>query len=89
MNNVKIEQDEVTKLLGKKSVHNKELLCFFNNTVNKAGPTGSSLVAPGLLFSHVTLKCTRRANVNEMHVNLMAQSGGDIDFITTCFCKKC
>ena len=53
MNNVKIEQVEVTKLLGKKSVHNKELLCFFNNTVNKAGPTGSSLVAPGLLFSRV------------------------------------
>ena len=32
------------------------LLCVFNNTINKAGHTGSSFVSPGLLFSH-GVKC--------------------------------
>ena len=66
MNNVEIEQVEVTKLLGvtmdcklkmlmqqEKSVHSKALLCLLSNTINKAGPTGPSFVAPGLLFSSV------------------------------------
>ena len=68
MNNVEIEQVEVTKLLGVTldcklswSKHmnttlakmGRSLLCLLKSAINKAGPTGHSFVAPGLLFSRV------------------------------------
>jgi hypothetical protein len=55
---------------GEKSVHNKELLCFFNNTINKADPKGSSFVAPGLLFSLVV-----RCHKEESRKNTIGSTG--------------
>ena len=65
INNVEIEQVEVTKLLGVTldcklswSKHNKALL-YLNSTINKTAPTGSSFVAPGLLFCRV-VRCHKK-----------------------------
>ena len=71
---MEIEQVEVTKLLGvtvdcklswskhgEKSVHYKVLLCLFNSTINKAGRSGPSFVAPGLLFSQV-VRCHKEGH---------------------------
>ena len=70
MNNVEIEQVEVTKLLGvtlycklswsehidttaAKMGRSLSIIKHLNNAINKAGPTGPSFVAPGLLFCRV------------------------------------
>jgi hypothetical protein len=59
INNVEIEQVEVTKRVDRtvvkmgRCLSNEALLCLLNNTINKAGPTVSSFFIPGLLFSRV------------------------------------
>jgi hypothetical protein len=60
--------------MGRMSVHHKELLCLLN-TINKAGPTGPSFVAPGLLFSSA-VRChkegLRKITIGSEQGSLMA-----------------
>ena len=77
INNVEITQVEVTKLLGVTldcklswSEHvdttvakmGRSIKYLLDSTVNKAGPTGSSFVAPGLLFSRV-VRCHKKMKI--------------------------